>query len=178
MVLGLAEQSGGRLQLESRPGQGTSARLWLPAEEAQPAAPVAPTIRSDALPKTEPLDVLVVDDDALVLLNTAAMLEDMGHAVITASSGTEALRLLGEGPSVVDLVITDQGMPGMTGLQLIDRVRGLRPHLPVVLATGYSEVPADSAQDYVRLPKPFFQRQLAEAVEAAIGPGKPTHGSI
>src|SRR4029077_19583842 len=70
MVLGLAEQSGGRLQLESHPRQGTTASLWFPGEATNPALGAAPTNRSASLPQIEPLDVLVVDDDALVLLNT------------------------------------------------------------------------------------------------------------
>jgi CheY-like chemotaxis protein len=176
MVHGLAEQSGGRLELRSRPNHGTAASLWLPAELTAPVVSAAPTKRPDELSATAPLDVLVVDDDALVLLNTAAMLEDMGHRVVTAPSGSEAL-LLFEGAQSIDLVITDQGMPGMTGLQLIEKLRGFKPRLPVVLATGYAEVPADSAQDHVRLSKPFFQRQLAEAVEAAINPGNSTRRS-
>jgi PAS domain S-box-containing protein len=178
MVLGLAEQSGGRLQLRSSPDQGTTASLWFPAEAAPPAeSPAAPN-RATALPQIAPLDVLVVDDDALVLLNTAAMLEDMGHTVTTALSGEEALRLLGERARPIDLLITDQGMPGMLGLQLIEKAWRQQPRLPAVLATGYAEVPADRAQDYVRLAKPFFQRQLAEAVESAIRRGKPALRSV
>jgi CheY-like chemotaxis protein len=177
MVLGLAEQSGGRLQLMSSPGQGTTASLWFPAE-ATPAVTTAPTSPAIALPKTEPLDVMVVDDDALVLLNTAAMLEDMGHTVATASSGAEALRLLGGRARPADLLITDHGMPGMSGLQLIEKARRQQPRLPAVLATGYAELPADSSRDHVRLAKPFFQRQLAEAVAAAVRTGRPPLHSV
>jgi PAS domain S-box-containing protein len=170
MVHGLAEQSGGRLQLKSSPGQGTSASLWFPAEAAPATEPAAPARPAAYVSKMTPLDILVVDDDALVLLNTAAMLEDVGHRVTTAISGADALRLLGERQGPVDLLVTDQGMPGLTGLQLLEKARRQWPHLPAVLATGYAEVPADSPQEqaYVRLAKPFFQRQLAEAVEAAI----------
>jgi CheY-like chemotaxis protein len=161
----------------SSPGQGTTASLWFPAE-ATPAVTTAPTSPAIAMPKTEPLDVMVVDDDALVLLNTAAMLEDMGHTVATASSGAEALRLMGGRARPADLLITDHGMPGMSGLQLIEKARRQQPRLPAVLATGYAELPADSSRDHVRLAKPFFQRQLAEAVAAAVRTGRPPLHSV
>jgi CheY-like chemotaxis protein len=114
------------------------------------------------------LSILAVDDDALVLLNIAAMLEDMGHEVMTASSGAEALRLLGRPDNRFDLVITDHGMPGMTGLQLIDRVRIDRPGLRSIIATGYAELPPGAEREYIRLAKPFFQRHLGEAIETAM----------
>jgi CheY-like chemotaxis protein len=78
---------------------------------------------------------MVVDDDSLVLMNTAAMLEDLGHEVIEATSGEQALRVLRRGKRI-DLLITDQVMPGMTGTQLIAAIRAEWPHLPVVLATA------------------------------------------
>ena len=168
MVHGLAEQSGGRLELESRPGAGTTASLWFP-KNAPAQAAAEPFVPARVAAASRPVKVLAVDDDALVLLNTAAMLEDMGHTVVTSSSGEEALRLMGEGE--FGLLVTDQGMPGMTGLQLLDRARRTRPDLPVILATGYAELPQGAPTTFVRLSKPFFQNQLADAVAEAIGGG-------
>jgi CheY-like chemotaxis protein len=113
--------------------------------------------------------VLVVDDDGLVLMNTAAMLDDLGHHVIEATSGEQALRALRQGRRV-DLVITDQLMPGMTGTQLIAAIRSEWPRVPVILATGYTELPAGTASDFVKLSKPFRQDDLARAVAASIEP--------
>jgi PAS domain S-box-containing protein len=165
MVHGLAEQSGGRLELASRPGEGATATLWLPvAIGAEPERPAA-TPPPDA---TVQLRILAVDDDNLVLMNTAAMLEDLGHQPIEANSGARALQIVAEDPSV-DLVISDQTMPAMTGIQLANAIKALRPRLPVILATGYTELPLSAAPGLVRLAKPFTQHELATAVWTAAG---------
>ena len=123
MVHGVAEQSGGWFTLRSRPGEGTTAELWLPAAEGQaPASARSDRSLSDTAADRPSLTVLAVDDDGLVLTNTVAMLEDLGHGVIAASSGQQALDILGKhGP--VDLVITDHAMPQMTGLELANAIK-------------------------------------------------------
>jgi CheY-like chemotaxis protein len=182
MVHGLAEQSGGRLILTSTVGQGTTAELWLPVAEASGTA--KHDIESEpprlAL-NSKSLTVLVVDDDPLVLMNTSAMLEDLGHEVIEATSGDQALRILHRS-SRLDLVITDQMMPGMTGMQLIDEIDSSRPDLPVILASGYSDLPDVTRAGLLRLSKPFKQSDLARALvmslrpEGGILPFRPKHG--
>jgi len=99
-------------------------------------------------------------------MNTAALLEDLGHRVIEAGSGEEALELLRAHPDIA-ILITDQAMPGMTGSELIAAARALRPALPVILATGYGETPADVTQGLQRLGKPFGQKDLERAVAQA-----------
>jgi PAS domain S-box-containing protein len=170
MVQGLAAQSGGRLVLRSRPGQGTTAELWLPVgkEEllGQPMEAGAGT--APAMPQSASFLILAVDDDPLVLANTVAMLEDLGHRVLAASSGREALGLLAAGQAV-DLVVTDQAMPGMTGVQLANRLQAERPGLPVLLVSGYAEMSSEASNRFPRLSKPFDQATLAGAVTEAIG---------
>jgi PAS domain S-box-containing protein len=168
MVHGLAEQSGGRFILKSKPGEGTTASLWLPVITG-PASKVDPVATPDdaAFALLKPLAILAVDDDALVLMNTAAVLDEWGHRVTMAYSGKEALKILRSGEAF-DLLITDQGMPGMTGAELIDTVRAERPDLPIVLATGYDELPGDTARGVPRLLKPFMQGQLLEIVKKAV----------
>jgi CheY-like chemotaxis protein len=100
-----------------------------------------------------PLAVMVVDDDTFVLHSTAAMLEDLGHRVFQATSGEQALSLLGQHPEV-DVLITDHAMPNMTGAELATMVQTISPSLPVVLATGYAELPIDLAPALTRLAKP------------------------
>jgi CheY-like chemotaxis protein len=95
------------------------------------------------------------------------MLEDLGHEVIEATSGEQALRVLRRGKRF-DLFITDQVMPGMTGTQLIAAIRAEWPHLPVVLATGYAELSAETDSDLRRLSKPFLQDDLARTIAATI----------
>ncbi len=163
MVHGLAEQSGGRLCLRSQPGIGTTAELWLPAHEAGSGGDTGTVEEAPAAAvPSRTLSILVVDDDALVLGNTAARLEDLGHKVTVASSGHDALSLLAR--DVVDVLVTDHAMPGMTGLQLADRARALHPGLPVLVVSGYAELPAQGA-GYPRLAKPFTQAALARAVD-------------
>jgi signal transduction histidine kinase len=138
MVHGLAEQSGGRLVLTSRKGEGTTAEVWLPVAAVQDRTAHQQDASGDAARnglRLRTLTIVVVDDDSLVLMNTAAMLEDLGHEVIEATSGEQALRVLRRGKRI-DLLITDQVMPGMTGTQLIAAIRAEWPHLPVVLATA------------------------------------------
>jgi PAS domain S-box-containing protein len=163
MVHGFAEQLGGRLQLESREAAGTVVSLWMPVAdlatrvESRGEVPVAARRR---------LSVLAVDDDALILTNTAAMLEDLGHQVTVAYSGLEALNALPNMRSI-DLVITDQAMPGMTGTELAAQIRRDYPKLPILLATGYAELPSGEGADIPRLDKPFLQAQLDQAISDA-----------
>ena len=161
MVHGLAEQLGGRLQLESEPGAGTTASLWIPVARGADVV----EHRSEPVPghEAKSLHILAVDDDALILVNTAAMLEDLGHEVTIAYSGREALAALGR-LERVDLVVTDQAMPGMTGTELIAAIRHERPGLPVLLATGYAELPDGESADVPRLNKPFLQAHLDQAI--------------
>jgi CheY-like chemotaxis protein len=165
MVHGLAEQSGGRFVLRSTLEQGTRATLLLPLQSAVVAEEPEQSAK-DAL-RSPPLSVLAVDDDVLVLMNTAMMLEEAGHSVTTAYSGQEALKVIGQSKPF-DLLITDQGMPNMTGQQLIQRVRTRFPTMPVILATGYAETPPGLGRDAIKLNKPFLQAQLLEAVRGAM----------
>lgn len=169
MVHGFAEQSRGRLTLESTPGQGTVASIWLPAldieAEFKPRA-----VRAPATPGTllEPLTVLAVDDDHLVLMNTADMLRDQDHQVLMARSAREALVLLKH--IRVDAVVTDHAMPQMTGLQLAEEIDRTYPGLPVVIASGYAEIASDPNSRFVRLAKPFSQSELNRALARSISP--------
>jgi len=114
------------------------------------------------------LTLLFVDDDFLISLSTAALLEDLGHEVVKASSGAGALEVLKSGKPV-DLMITDYAMPGMTGVQLAEAARQLRPGLPILLATGYADLPARTKMDLPRLSKPYQQKQLAERITSLVG---------
>jgi signal transduction histidine kinase/CheY-like chemotaxis protein len=167
MVQGLAAQSGGRLMLRSKVGQGTVASLYLPVA-AGVAATAAPPAEEEEIAPMPARTILVVDDDPLVLGNTVALLEDLGHRILTASSGVEALDRL-TFDAVPDLVVTDQLMPGMTGLELIRRIEAERPGLSVLLVSGYADLAPSSAPHVNFLPKPFTQRSLAKAIRLAIG---------
>jgi PAS domain S-box-containing protein len=164
MVHGLAEQSGGCLVLDSRPHEGTTAEIWLPVagdiDAEQPRIP-APAGR-DA--QREPqLVILAVDDDELVLSNTVAMLEELGHRPLGATSATQALAILRAAPHV-DLVMTDQAMPGMTGVELATTIKAEWPDMPVVIATGFAELSGTAGTRFNKLAKPFKLDDLARVV--------------
>ena len=112
------------------------------------------------------LVILAVDDDVLVQMNTVAMLEDLGHTVVEASNGAQALELVRSRPDI-DLIITDQAMPHMTGKDLALAVAKERPGLPVIIATGYAELPSSAPDAVIRLPKPFDVDDLAHAIAQA-----------
>ncbi|HEY0328440.1 MAG TPA: PAS domain S-box protein [Rhodopseudomonas sp.] len=167
MVQGLTVQSGGALTMTSDVGKGTVVNLWLPrARREDMVAPAAgpPPVGGAA---GKQLRVLLVDDDPLVRMNTAYLLMDLGHSVMEAQSGAQALQLL-DSDARFDVLLTDYAMPGMTGLDLATRVKVSKPKLPIVLATGYAELPPDALLGFPRLGKPYTQEQLAESLEAAI----------
>jgi nitrogen-specific signal transduction histidine kinase len=162
MVHGMIEQCGGRLELKSAPGKGTTVTMWLPIAEAGLDKAPARAARAEAYRAVRPLTILAVDDDPIVLVNTAAMLADMGHQVHPAASGSMALTLLQNLP--VDLLITDYAMPGMTGAELIRRARLLRPDLPAIVVSGFAELDEGVVLEAPRLAKPFRQHQLAAKI--------------
>jgi PAS domain S-box-containing protein len=163
MVHGFAEQCGGALTIDSIVNAGTTVSLWLPISQGNPVHQEDATqyIIDDA---DTPLVILAVDDDDLVLMNTAGMLEDLGHTVFQAANAPDALRMLAQ--SSVDLVVTDHAMPGMTGAQLADAIEEAHPGLPVIIITGFAELPPH-VSGRPRLDKPFKQIELAKAVTAA-----------
>ncbi|WP_419758077.1 ATP-binding protein [Acidisoma sp.] len=173
-IHGLAVQLKGTLHLASVPGRGTRAELWLPASSEWAAPqPAAALVATDAREKSvSRATILIVDDDALIAMSTAGMLEDLGHEVIEAHSGAKAVALLRDGPRV-DLMITDFSMPGMTGLQLAEAARKLRPELPILLATGYAELPSGETISLPRLGKPYKQSQLEAEISKLLAPSSP-----
>jgi len=165
MVHGMAQQIGGTFELISRVGEGASAVLWLPIAQEEDVAP-GQAAALPCVPAVPRLTILAVDDDALVLMNTAALLEDLGHEVIEASSGAAALEAF-RAREDIDLIITDQAMPSMTGADLIAAVDDLRPGTPTIIASGYGEGVETPGREVIRLGKPFTQTQLAHAVAEA-----------
>jgi signal transduction histidine kinase len=169
MVQGLAAQSGGQLRIHSEPNAGTIVELWLPKASTAAAALVrAPESTASFRAPTEPCTVLIVDDDSLVMTGTSAMILDLGHTAIEAHSGAQALELLNSGVKV-DVVLTDHAMPTMTGLQLAESIHARFPGLPIILATGYAELPVDPATlGLQRLAKPCTQHEIAAAIHHAV----------
>ncbi|WP_250520565.1 MULTISPECIES: hybrid sensor histidine kinase/response regulator [unclassified Caballeronia] len=170
MIHGLARQLQGALRLESTYGKGTRASLWLPVT-GRPAAEerIADDPKDDGPADASELraTVLVVDDDPLILSSTSYLLQDLGHEVIEAASGDAALQVLRAGQKV-DVLLTDFSMPKMTGVELANAARALRPVLPVILATGYAELPEGTGADLPRLRKPYQQSRLLQEIRNAV----------
>ncbi|QEE43226.1 response regulator (plasmid) [Rhizobium sp. WL3] len=159
MVHGLALQLEGELKLASAPGKGTTAQLWIPVSATDVPQPEQ-AAAAETTTTNAPRRILLVDDDALIAMSSADMLTDLGHEVMEVYSGKEALTLL-DGGEAFDLMITDYSMPGMTGGELVKAVRARFPTMPIVMASGYADLPPGTEIDVARLGKPYSQEQLA-----------------
>lgn len=159
MIHGLALQLKGGLRLVSAPGIGTTAELWVPVSKQAPVQPSEPAPSPQGR-NSGPKRILLVDDDFLIAMSSVDMLADLGHEVVESHSGKDALeRLKQDGP--IDLLITDYSMPEMNGGELAKAARALFPDLPILIASGYSELPAELGFEVARLGKPYTQQQLA-----------------
>lgn len=145
--------------------------LSLPDQITRAGTPAMPT---QAKTQTARARILLVDDDMLISMSTAGMLEDLGHVVIEANSGAAALQAL-QANAGVDLMITDFAMPGMNGAQLALEARRLFPNLPILLATGYAEMPKGVSIELPRLGKPYSQAELAREIGRLLGAGRAAH---
>jgi PAS domain S-box-containing protein len=173
MVQGMVEQCGGRLEIDSAPGKGTSVSICLPVAAPRATTTAEPAAAPDEAPSASParLCILAVDDDPIILLNTASILADLGHEVIEADSGTAALTAIRD--RAIDLVISDFAMPGMTGAQLIAAIRRLQPGVRAVVATGFADLPEGMELDAPRLTKPYTEAQLAASIRDAMRDRQP-----
>jgi PAS domain S-box-containing protein len=160
MAHGLASQLGGALTIQSLRGIGTNVELWLPvsAERAEDDASAAEAAEHPSGAGA----VLLVDDEDLVRMTTADMLTELGYTVVEAESAERALELV-EGGLEPRVLVTDHLMPGMSGAELARELRASRPHLQVLIVSGYAE--ADGvAPDLPRLTKPFRSEDLAASL--------------
>lgn len=164
MVHGLVAQLGGSLTIQSRLGVGTTIELWLPVATASADVEVVAAPEEQARLSGA---ALLVDDEDLVRASTAEMLAELGYAVIEAQSAEEAMRLL-EGGLKVDVLVTDHLMPGMSGADLIRRLRQDQPDLRALVVSGYAE-DQGLALDLPRLTKPFRQHELSKALADLLG---------
>jgi PAS domain S-box-containing protein len=136
IVHGIVQSYGGFIRCESHPGEGTVFHIMLPALLEHPA------------PETKPFDripvgaenILFVDDEKMLCEITQAILQRLGYTVTTRTSSLEALNTFRNQPEAFDLVITDHSMPGMTGFDLARRMLQIRPRMPIILCTGYSNL--------------------------------------
>ncbi|MDB5362074.1 MAG: putative two-component hybrid sensor and regulator [Rhodospirillales bacterium] len=174
-VYGFVKQSGGHIDIVSAPGAGATIRILLP-RIADPTGRATLAGRAEPIPHGQEQElILLVEDDANVRMIGLEMLRSLGYRVIEAADGHEALRLLAAEPQV-QLLFSDIGLPGgLSGRQLADRVRALRPDLPILLTTGYAHHAISQAgglsPGIELLGKPFTHAALAQKIRQMLEPG-------
>jgi PAS domain S-box-containing protein len=175
MVYGFAKQSNGAFGLASELGTGTVAELWLPqAPEGARTGP-EPTARSDLPFAPASMRILLVDDHAEVRATTAAVLADMGHQVVEAANGADALGVLRSDQTRYDLLISDYAMPHLSGTEFVNEAGNLCPGVPALIITGYAEAEAidDRPAGVEVLQKPFTREQLEDALQRSCRDARP-----
>jgi signal transduction histidine kinase/CheY-like chemotaxis protein len=161
----IVDQLGGRIEVESTPGEGTTFRIYLPAVSAPKALPGA--LSETRVQATE--TVLVVDDDDDVRDAVVLALESGGYTALRASNGSDALQVLEQHADIVELVVTDLNMPVRGGEELIDDLAKLHPDVPVIVVSGYSSSEnADLPAEVSFVPKPFSTKMLLACVRQAL----------
>ena len=168
---GLVTGAGGWVELDTTPGKGSTFRIFFPVV-AQPIA--ADRSAAEQAPVGSG-HILFVDDEAILTEMAKTMLEQLGYLVTVRTSSLEALATFQNHPDLYDLVITDQTMPGMTGIDLARRLLTLRPELPIILCTGYSglisrdQARAAGIRDLAL--KPLTKKELASLIKKVLNPG-------
>ena len=149
VVQGAVHQNHGHIVVESEPGQGTRFRLLFPPAKTETEEEGHPPPHPGGAHPIRQGTALVVDDEPAVLAVMCALLEHEGLSTIAFHDGEEALEHFRQDPGAFDMVLTDQTMPRMTGVELIRRIHELRPELPVILCTGFSDsVSEENAPDF------------------------------
>ncbi|MCE5281078.1 MAG: response regulator, partial [Deltaproteobacteria bacterium] len=175
VVHGIVKAHRGAVTVESEPGRGTTFHVFFPVVKQKVEAREIPA------PHASPSGhgrVLLVDDEQLLAEMTAEMLTNAGYRVTVMNHPMDAIDWYGSHASEVDLVITDQTMPDMTGLKMIEELRKLEPCLPVILCTGYSEsVTREIVQSLgIKLVmKPVLIQDMVRAIRTLLAEGGP-HG--
>ena len=166
-MYGIVTNHGGTVVIASQPGDGTSARVYLPAEKVFVRGSAA---AEGNLRGTE--TVLVVDDENLLLTMAETILTEYGYKVLTANSGQQALAILSRNEVEADLVVTDLVMPGMSGRELVERIRQLAPGLRILCTSGYV-MSADKQAGTGYLQKPFTSAELLVKVKQILSSKPP-----
>ena len=135
VVHGILVEIGGAICVKSEPGKGASFEVFLPKTSATPVYGVSSCVQT----KTCSARLLIVDDEIPIVEAFQKSLSHVGFKVTAVPDAREGLRLFQENPYGFDLVITDQTMPHLTGLELAEKIHGIRPDIPIILCTGFSE---------------------------------------
>jgi len=174
VVYGAVQQASGWIIVDTAAGEGTTFSTYLPRCR-EPAQAQAPAPQEACTQRAEGHEtVLIVDDEEMILQLTRRMLERSGYTVMTAADGPSAVAIIQGNPTAVDLVLLDMTMPGMTGDQVLWKLRRLGCTAPILISSGYSV--GGSIQDLVGgpggadgfLPKPYTMQELSETVRTTL----------
>ncbi|MHB8091439.1 MAG: PAS domain S-box protein [Syntrophales bacterium] len=173
MVHGIVKSYGGKITVESRIGAGSSFHVYLPLlpEKLPDAASPRETDQRDMDGKGR---ILLVDDEAMLANVTKEVLEDRGYTVIAKTDSIDALEAFRAAPDQFDLVITDQTMPEMTGIDLAENIMSIRPGIPVILCTGFidSALEENTTKAGIRaiMLKPVSMKRLIALIRDLLAP--------
>ena len=169
LVHGIVTDLGGGIEVASRPGSGTIFTTWLPCS----ASAAAPTMVEASVPRGDGERVLLVDDEVALVQVGEEMLAELGYDPAAYASSVEALAAFTAEPERFDAVLTDETMPQLSGSQMAQQIRRIRPDIPILLMSGYvgPNIAALARQANVNdlLPKPLVSRDIAKALAKAFG---------
>ena len=180
MIYGFVRQSGGQVQIETKLGEGTAMRIYLPRHLGPVDRPAAPASLSAAPRAAGGETVLIVDDEPTVRILATEVLEELGYTVIEAADGNSGLAVL-QSNARIDLLVSDVGLPGgMNGRQMAEIARSSRPDLDILFITGYAESTVVGNGDLPAgmhiMTKPFTMDQLAARIRELIADRQPAAG--
>jgi len=171
-VFGFVKQSGGNVKIYSRPGDGTTVKIYLPRMNEDVDAEDGERDEATACGGKQSGKILIVEDNEGVRAFSGDALRDYGFTVVEAADATEALRIL-EAGATIDLLFTDIGLPGVDGRELVAIVQHKCPRMRILFTSGYAQMPAASSSrwdsDIPLLSKPFTRGQLYEKVMQVFG---------
>jgi PAS domain S-box-containing protein len=176
-VYGIVQRYGGAIEARSEVGLGSTFEILLPREKVKPGTPpeAVPVREAELAAAT----ILLAEDEPLVRAATSQMLSNAGYSVVEAVHGAEGLQLFQRNPGAIDLAVLDVVMPEMGGVELLEALRGLKPSLPVVLLTGYAEIPPAGmgAAPVAMLQKPVRAKELLDKVSQLLEKARNTRHS-